>query len=329
VFGSGVDLVVVNATVTDADGHFVPGLRKEDFVVREDGRPQTVTTFSHDRVPVSLGLALDTSVSMRGEKMSAAREALERLLKELLGRDDEVFLYCFSDEPVLVQPWTTPEALWRRSLGRISTGGLTALFDTTAEAVTLAKTGQHLKKALIVISDGNDTASQTSMVALRRQIQESEVLVYAIGLDASRTEGTPAGPGFPPKDPPRIPIPFPGPTGRFPRPTPPHPPRAPISPLDPSDGPVDAQALRMLTDDSGGRTEIIRSAKDLDRVTAGIADELSRQYFLGYRAPAGADGRWRAIDVRVEGRPELRVRARRGYYAIAGAADLAEAAGRR
>jgi Mg-chelatase subunit ChlD len=95
-FKSGVELINVTATVTDASGRFVPGLRREDFVVYEDGEPQTVTHFSAERVPVSLGIVIDTSGSMQGEKMSAARSALDRFLYELLDRDDEIFVYRFS-----------------------------------------------------------------------------------------------------------------------------------------------------------------------------------------------------------------------------------------
>ena len=81
-----------------------------------------------------------------------------------------------------------------------------------------------------------------------------------------------------------------------------------------SDESVNARALRAMTDDSGGRTEIIRSSRDLDPATAGIADELSRQYFLAYPAAAGKDGRWHTIRVEVRDR-RYRVRARQGYIA--------------
>ena len=77
-FKSGVELINVTATVVDANGRFVAGLRQEDFLVYEDNQPQTVTHFSADRVPVSLGIALDTSQSMSGEKIQAAKSALDR-----------------------------------------------------------------------------------------------------------------------------------------------------------------------------------------------------------------------------------------------------------
>ena len=95
-FRTGVELINVTATVTDDSGRFVPGLQQDDFVVYEDDEPQEVTHFSAERVPVSLGIVVDTSGSMAGEKWEHAVSALDRFLLDLLGQDDEVFLYRFS-----------------------------------------------------------------------------------------------------------------------------------------------------------------------------------------------------------------------------------------
>ena len=89
----------------------MPGLHQDDFLVYEDDQPQTVTHFSAERVPVSLGIVLDTSGSMAGEKIEAARSALDRFLYELLDGDDEIFLYRFSDTPLLIQGWTSDRRL--------------------------------------------------------------------------------------------------------------------------------------------------------------------------------------------------------------------------
>ena len=105
-FRTGVELINVNATVTDQNGRFVPGLTRDDFRVFDDETLQTVTHFSAERVPVSLGIVLDTSGSMDGEKIRAAREALMRFLSQLLDADDEVFLYRFDNNPQLLQGWT-------------------------------------------------------------------------------------------------------------------------------------------------------------------------------------------------------------------------------
>ena len=184
-FRSSVELVSVNATVTDANGHFVPGLRAEDFTITEDGERQTITQFESERVPVSLGIVLDTSGSMAGEKMDAAREALRRFVYDLLGPTDEMFLYRFDSQPVLVQGWTEDRARLMRGLGSVRPSGGTALYDAVADAVPLAGEGSRRKKALVVISDGNDTNSELEVDELQQLIRESEVMVYAIGIDAS------------------------------------------------------------------------------------------------------------------------------------------------
>jgi VWFA-related protein len=347
-FRSAVELINVTATVTDANGRFVSGLRKEDFRVYEDEKPQTITHFDSERVPVSLGIVLDTSGSMDGVKMKAARSALNRFLYDLLGQDDEVFLYRFDSNPELIEGWTTDRRRISDALERLTPKGGTALYDAVAAAIPLAQAGRHRKKALVVISDGNDTSSHVDVLALKSMIRNSEVLVYAIGIDAqsdttpwsSRLNAQPSvlqpatGFGQASWQQRPIPRPFPVPGGRPGRPVPrrpsPLPPRGPIlmPPAPPYPVPpartspnrnlsserVNVSALRDITDDSGGRTEIVRTAQDLDPATAGIADELSKQYYLGYPATGVKDGQWHSIRVEVT-RAHYRVRARRGFVA--------------
>ncbi len=318
-FRSGVELVNVTVTVSDATGRFVPGLRKEDFTLADAGRPQEITHFSAERAPVSLGIVLDSSDSMEGEKIEAARAALNRLLYELLDPRDEVFLYRFDERPVLLQGWTTDRRLVSRALDRVNPNGATAMYDAVAEAIPLVESGSHRKKSLLIISDGNDTASHTPLLAVQRQIRESEALVYAIGIDGNDAPA-PRRPVIVPPGRRRPPLPPP-----FPQPGRPRGPRWPgfsrLLQTPPiwsggspgSDDRVNVDALRELTDDSGGRTEIVRVAQDLAPATASVARELSQQYYLGYPAPA-ADGRWHAITVTVRNR-SFTVRARRGYMA--------------
>jgi VWFA-related protein len=303
-----VDLVTVTATITDGAGRFVPGLRADDFAIYEDGKLQTVSQFDAERVPVSLGIALDTSGSMAGEKIAAAQGALERFV-DLLGPQDEMFLYRFDSQPQLVQGWTENRQTLVRRLGSVRPNGGTALYDAVAEAVPLATNGSRRKKALVVISDGNDTDSQTSLSEVRQLIRESEVLVYAIGIDGAANQG-PAG-----SQPRTFPIPIPG--GPIFIPIPRRAPSAPPQGRLPRGGwdeRVNAEALRMLTADSGGRAEIVFSPRDLDPATAGIADELSQQYFLGYVSTLPKDGRWHTIDLRMR-KGHYTVRARKGYLA--------------
>lgn len=311
-FRTGVELINVAVTVSDASGRYVSGLRQDDFVLYEDGVEQPVTHFSNERVPVSLGLVVDSSGSMDGEKWDHAREALDRFVLELLGPDDEVFLYAFSNYPNLIEDWTTDRTRLSRAMGRILPRGGTAMYDTLVEAVPLAERGQHRKKAIVVISDGNDTNSTATVQDVRHLVRDSEILVYAIGIDGESTRSTTGPFGNRPRV--RIPIPLPFPGGRR-RPFPMQPPWGGVSrvPAQQSSR-VNASALRELTDDSGGRTEIVRDSQDLDPATANIADELSQQYFLAYPAAAKKDGRWHSIRVEVKDR-RYTVRARRGYMA--------------
>ena len=345
-FRTGVELINVNATVTDQSGRFVSGLTRDDFRVYDDEQPQAVTHFSAERVPVSLGIVLDTSGSMDGDKIRAAREALDRFLRQLLDVVDEVFLYRFDNAPELVQGWTKDKRIVSDAVARIQPRGGTALYDAVADAVQMAQQGHNRKKAVIIISDGNDTSSRTDIFAVKQLIRETEVLVYAIGVDtAPVTQGRfDHPPAFSAsrfaqtlfQRPPPRPYPFPVPGGRRPptQPTPPMPiPQPPPGPTGgggaggsgggssgsrwrsgSNDDRVNVAALRDITDDSGGRTEIIRYARDLDPATAGIADELSKQYYMGYSAQGPKDGRWHAIRVEVRN-PSHHVRARRGYVA--------------
>jgi Ca-activated chloride channel homolog len=307
-FRSGVELVNVTATVTDRSGRFVPGLTQSDFTVYEDDRPVDVTHFSAERVPVSLGIVLDTSGSMAGDKIAHARGAIERFVDRLLNPEDEVFLSGFSGSVRLIQDWTTDRDEVSASLGRIRPVGGTAMYDAVVEGIARAETGGNRKKVLILISDGNDTTSKATPRDVQRVVRESEVLMYAVGIDGE------AEPAFVPRTPrfPQPPFPFPLPRrGR---------PRWPGFQAPPTVGRtgsgerLNASALRELTDSSGGRTEIVRSSRDLDPATTSIADELSRQYYLGYASPGHRDGRWHEIRVEVRDR-SLRVRARRGYIA--------------
>jgi Ca-activated chloride channel homolog len=319
-FRSSVNLINVTVTVTDSSGHTVAGLKQGDFEIYEDGVLQPTSHFDAERVPVSLGIAVDTSGSMVGEKWVAAQAALSRFVDDLLGPNDEVFLYRFDSQPELVHPWTQDRRQVSRALSSIQPRGGTAMYDTIADAIPLAQRGTQRKKALVIISDGNDTSSSTRVPELTQMIRESEVMVYAIGLDVSGAparSGTSSGRTSSTNGPSRPPVPSPFP-GRKPAPTPPPAlatPRSTSAASGSSDR-VNADALRAITDDSGGRTEIIYSHQDLDPATAGIASELSQQYFLAYSSSAPKDGRWHTIEVRIKkGNGTYRVRARRGFIA--------------
>jgi Ca-activated chloride channel family protein len=319
-FRSGVELINVTATVTDRSGRFLPGMTKDDFVVYEDNQPVEITHFSSEATPVSLGIVLDTSGSMQGEKWGAARDAIDRFLQQLSDPDDDFFLFRFSGGADLVQDWTTDRRALTWSLGRVNPNGGTAMYDAVAEAVPMAHGGRNRKKAVVIISDGNDTSSRVGVSEVRQLVRETEVLVYAVGIDGQGEPTIMSRPRPPIGGGPRLPIPFPipggGRGGGFP------PPGFPGTGGGRGGGVyttgggdrVNVAALREITDDSGGRTEIVRDPRDLDPATANIADELGKQYYIGYPSPGHRDGRWHTIRVEVRD-PSLRVRARRGYIA--------------
>jgi Ca-activated chloride channel family protein len=314
-FKSGVELVNVTATVSDDNGHFVTGLTKDDFTILEDGQPQEIAQFSNERVPVSLGILLDTSGSMTPEKMSSARSAIDRFIYDLLNKDDELFFMQFASVPDLLQGWTYDRRAISRAVGQVSAAGGTAMYDAIAQALPIAADGRNQKKAILVISDGNDTNSRTSASQLRNMIRESEVMVYALGVDGSDVQTYTPQPRQPSG--PRFPIPIPRGRGRWPGF-----PMAPQIGFPPIGGVwgrtgnehVNENALRAITDDTGGRTEIVRGFGDLGAATQRLADELSQQYYIGYNNGGKKDGKWHAIKVDVRNR-HYTVRARKGYVA--------------
>jgi len=183
VYRSGVDLVYVTTTVVDRDGRFVAGLTVDDFVVSDEGRPQKIVSFSAAGVPVSLGIALDVSGSMSPPQMETARVAIRRLVNDLLSPDDELFFAVFERKMSLLQQWTSDRELFGRALDGANVGGTTALYDTVQRLLPVVESGRHDKKALLVVSDGDDRASQISQRDLQRIVRRSDALVYALGVD--------------------------------------------------------------------------------------------------------------------------------------------------
>src|SRR5687768_3381441 len=183
-FKSGVELINVTATVTDRSGRFYGQLRKEDFLVYEDNKPVEVTHFSAERTPVSLGIVVDSSGSMAGEKWGQAVSSIDRFFRMMSDDLDEFFLYRFSANADLVADWTNDRDRLANSLRRIHPNGGTAMYDAAAEAVPMAQGGQNRKKAVVIISDGNDTSSRLGVSEVKQLVRETEVLVYAVGVDS-------------------------------------------------------------------------------------------------------------------------------------------------
>ncbi len=219
-----VQLINVVATVTDDKGRYVPDLTPEDMMVEEDGQVQTISHFNQSNdLPVSMGIVLDTSGSME-RKIGTAASAVERFIRTI-HEDDDIFLMTFSNRPDLRQDFTDDRDKLAAALRRISVSGGTSLYDALDLGLRKIKRGKHDKKAILLISDGEDTTSETTFDEVTIGVRESELLVYCLGISPSSggilTERTPPtttgrGPsiGFPI---PGIPIPYPVPGGRDPR----------------------------------------------------------------------------------------------------------------
>jgi VWFA-related protein len=182
-FRAGVSTVPVTATVTDAAGRPVTGLTIDDNEIYENGVTQPVTLFTDARVPVSLGVLLDTSDSMRGEPIVDARTAVDQFLIGLLLPEDEAFVAFFNHEASLAAAWTQPPADVPPLLAPIQPFGATSIYDAIIDTAPLFAGRAHPRAALVVISDGADTASFGSVADVRDVTRRSEAFVYAIGID--------------------------------------------------------------------------------------------------------------------------------------------------
>jgi VWFA-related protein len=184
VFRARVDTVIVTVTVTDANGRLIPHLTIDDFEVFEDGEPQPVTQFTDQRVPVSLGVLLDASDSMRGGAIVDARGAVDRFVAELLRPDDEAFVAAFNHTPRLVARWTRPPLALKGRLDAFRPSGGTAIYDALVASAPIFDKRTNTRAALIVISDGADTASDRTLQQARDALRRTDPFVYAIAIDS-------------------------------------------------------------------------------------------------------------------------------------------------
>ena len=182
VFHSEVQEVLLHATVIDDKQHIITDLGQNAFTVFEDGKPQIIKSFRHEDIPISLGIVIDNSGSMREKRARVVKAAIN--LVRASNPNDEVFVVNFSDEYFLDQPFTSKINLLQTALEKYETRGGTALYDAiVASADELKKHGKLQKKILFVVTDGEDDASRESLEqAVRRLQEENGPTVYAIGL---------------------------------------------------------------------------------------------------------------------------------------------------
>jgi Ca-activated chloride channel family protein len=195
IFKADVELVSTPVTVTDDDGRLVSTLEQRDFDVFEDGVAQPIAMFSKDRRPVSVALVLDASDSMVGTRIDVARAALARFLGDLLAPEDEASLVVFNHEPRVAASWTIDRSPLERRLADIQPSGGTALYDAVTATLPLFRSRRHQRSAMVLVSDGADTASDMSLMDLRAKLTGSDVFVYAIAIQGANmrhaTDGNP------------------------------------------------------------------------------------------------------------------------------------------
>jgi VWFA-related protein len=182
-FRSASELVTTAVTVRDGEGRLVTTLEQKDFTVEEDGVAQPITQFTKERVPVSLSLTLDISDSMRGQRFADARGALGHFLDTLLAIDDEAALVGFNHEARLYSAWTAEKAGISVRLADIKPSGGTAMYDAVDLSMPLFDSRQHPRAAIVLVSDGADTASDTTPTQLKQKLNRSDIFLYAVGID--------------------------------------------------------------------------------------------------------------------------------------------------
>jgi VWFA-related protein len=185
VFRVGTRLIVCHTTVVDKNGHLITDLPKSAFTVYENGAQQPITIFKREDVPVSMGLIVDNSGSMRDKR--AKVEAAALALVKASNPEDEVFVVNFNDEAFLDLPhgkdFTNNVKDMEEALTRIDSRGGTAMRDAIRMSIDHVKEKGHKdKKVLVVVTDGNDNSSVINLENLVKAAQQSEVLIYSVGL---------------------------------------------------------------------------------------------------------------------------------------------------
>ena len=284
LFRSGASLVALNITVTDGDKRYVTGLKPEEFAVYEDGVQQSVQFFEARQVPLDLIVLLDASSSMT-DKMDVVREAAMGFLRTLR-ETDRGAVVTFSDGVDIAQPLTGDRELLEGAVRRVQPRGATALYNALYVALkqfgrAAQNTGDVRRQAIAVLSDGEDTSSLVSFEDVMALARKSGVGIYTIGLQSKYTALRNGSAG-----------------------------RKYFSESD--------YSMKTLAQETGAQAFFPAAVSELRGIYAGIAQELSAQYSIGY-SPTNtrADGRFRRIVVRITSRPELRPRARIGYTAEA------------
>jgi len=183
-FRSGVNVVEVYATVTDARGMPVSNLAKEDFVVREDGEVQQISTFAAGEFPLSAAVALDRSFSMAGERLATATSAARSFLGGLR-EDDESMLIAIGSRTEVLVPLSRDRAPQYSALASLDAFGSTALYDAIIASIAAVQPARG-RRALVLLADGSDRYSEASSTDALERARASDVLIYPIAIGRDR-----------------------------------------------------------------------------------------------------------------------------------------------
>jgi Ca-activated chloride channel family protein len=281
-FRSNVDLVALNVVVTDSDQKYVSGLRPSDFAVFEDGIQQDVSFFGASGVPLDLAILLDTSASMTG-KMQLVQQAAIGFLNTLRA-DDRAIVVDIKDATKIMYPLGSDMDAAKQAILSTSPRGGTALYNgaylTLKEMVKERRSNSEVRRqALVVLSDGDDTASLVSYDDLMDLAKQSGIAIYTITMRSKYLVSQAASRGH--------------------------------SYFSQSEF-----GMKALAQETGARSFFPTELGELSGVYAAIAEELATQYAIGY-SPKNPrmDGSYRRVIVRIADKPGVRTRTRAGYTA--------------
>ena len=277
----GVELVNVLFTVTDKKGHLVPGLQQRDFAVEEDGRKQDIQFFSHEnQLPLTLGLLIDVSPSVK-PTFDQERAAASRFLQQVLRPKDLAMIIEFEKSVTLAQDFTDDTHLLQRAIDELEIGpgigGGTSLYDALYLAAKDQLKDESGRKAIILITDGDDTTSKLKLEEAMIAVHNADAVIYSIAIGGSRFG-----------------------LGSYPR------------ALGGSGG---HGVMKKLSEETGGSFFDVDDERQFDSAFARIDEELRNQYSIGYVSSNRLnDGKYRRIKI-VPRDPAYRIQARKGYYA--------------
>jgi len=275
-FEAGIEIINLNVSVTDPRNRYVTDLAERDFAVFEDGIRQELSLFTHENLPISLVLMLDTSASM-DEKLKVAQAAAIRFTKTLRPQDLAEVIQ-FNDRATVLQDFTADQDALAAAIHKTEASGPTALHNALYIALKdlgkQKKAGELRRRAIVLLSDGEDTASLVSDDQVIELARKTEINIYSISLRPNR------------------------PSDRT---------RLGFSQA--------AHLLTAMAQETGGQVHFPNSLSELDTVYDRIAEELRTQYNLGYvSSNKRRDGKWRRIVVRIPEREDVQIRHKIGYY---------------